>query len=90
MMIKKKGPSIQDLLEMGKFYFLNGKLPQAREEFERAGALDPKSADVHYHLGLVFESQNERESAQSAYEKALALDANHALARKHLNQLIGL
>jgi Flp pilus assembly protein TadD len=89
-MDKKNGPKLEDLLEMGKFYFFNGKLPQARQEFERAAELDPKSAEVFYNLGLVCESQNDLETAQTAYEKALSLDANHVLSRKHLNKLIGL
>jgi len=85
-----KKPKAQDLLELGKFYYLNGKLPQARKEFERAAEINSKNADVHYNLGLVYESQNDRVNAQDSYERALEIDPKHSLSRKHLNKLIGL
>jgi len=88
--MKKASPTHLDLIEMGKFYFLNGKLDQAKKEFDRAVEIKPSSADAFYNLGLVYESQNNLVSAQESYEKALSLDEKHALAKKHLNKLIGL
>jgi len=62
--MKKINPTHLDLIEMGKFYFLNGKLDQAKMEFDRAVEIKPSSADAFYNLGLVYESQNNLVSAQ--------------------------
>jgi Tfp pilus assembly protein PilF len=80
----------ETLVELGKFYFLNGKYKESLKEFEKALEINEKSPDIHYHMGLVYESQNNRDLAQDAYELALKYDPKHKLARKHLNKLIGL
>jgi len=60
----KNRPNHLDLIELGKFYFLNGKLNQAQIEFERAAQINASSSEAYYNLGLVYESKNDRQSAQ--------------------------
>src|SRR5438874_7339423 len=48
------------------------RLPEARERFERAVALDPASADAHYMLGWVREQASDLAGAAAEYESALA------------------
>src|SRR5712692_3486322 len=48
------------------------RVPEARERFERAVALDPGSADGHYMLGWLREQSRDLEGAASEYEAALA------------------
>lgn len=80
----------ETIVELGKFYFLNGKYEQAMREFNKALEINPKDADIYYHMGLICESRNKRDEAQDAYEQALEYDSKHFLARKHLNHLIGI
>jgi len=86
----KKQKNKDTYVELGKFYFLNGKYEQALKEFQKALELNERDSEVHYNMGLIYESRNERDNAQDAYEAALSFNPKHALARKHLNHLIGI
>ena len=79
-----------EIIEMGKFYFLNGKYDNAIDEFNKALEINPGNAEVYYHLGLIFENRNMSAEAQDMYEKALSINPNMKLAREHLNKIIGL
>ncbi|HOW27279.1 MAG TPA: tetratricopeptide repeat protein [Elusimicrobiota bacterium] len=84
---KKQG---NDIIELGKFYFLNGKLDEALQEFNKALALEPHNAEIHYNLGLIHESKNDRDKAQESYKTALSFNPAHKLSQEHLNRLIGI
>ena len=79
-----------DLIEMGKFYFLNGRYDEAIKEFENALKVNPKSADAYFNLGITKEVKNDISSARRMYEKVMQLDPKHKNARKRLDKLIGL
>ena len=51
----------------------------AREAAERAVALDPRSADAHYVLGLMLRFQGDLDRLREASETVVALNPNHAL-----------
>ena len=51
----------------------------ARDAAERAVALDPRSADAHYVLGLVLRFQDDLDKLREASETVVALNPNHAL-----------
>lgn len=76
--------------ELGKFYFLNGKYDEALQEFQKAMDIDDQDSELYYNIGLIYESRNKRDEAQDSYEQALEISPKHALARKHLNHLIGI
>ncbi|OGS22676.1 MAG: hypothetical protein A2252_03610 [Elusimicrobia bacterium RIFOXYA2_FULL_39_19] len=78
------------LLEMGKFYFVNGKYDQAIDEFRKAVKINPVKAEIYYNLGLVYESKNIVSEAKEMYEKALSIEPNYKLAKEHLERLVGL
>ncbi|MBU2567857.1 MAG: tetratricopeptide repeat protein [Elusimicrobia bacterium] len=80
----------QELVEMGKFYFVNGKYDEAVEEFKKALKVNPGSPEIFYNLGLVYESRNKPEEAIKMYKKALAIDPKYKLAKQHYEKLIGL
>lgn len=79
----------QDLIEMGKFYFLNHKYDEAIGEFQKAIKLNPKNPDIYYNLGLLYETKNMKPEAKQMYTKALELNEKHKLAREHLDKLVG-
>ncbi|MBO0843277.1 MAG: tetratricopeptide repeat protein, partial [Nocardioides sp.] len=46
-------------------------------------------ADTHFTLGLVHQRNRQTAAARTAYERALALDPDHAMARNNLTVLAG-
>jgi tetratricopeptide (TPR) repeat protein len=79
-----------DIMEMGKFYFLNSKYDEAIKEFENVLTLDPKSSEAYFQIGIAKEAKNESEDAKKMYEMAIKLNPNHKSARERLDKLIGL
>lgn len=77
------------VIDLGKFYFLNGKYDAAISEFMKAQKFDPKNADVYYNLGITYEAKNEPSKAKEMYLKCLELNDKYVLAREHLDKLIG-
>lgn len=79
----------QDLLELGKFYFLNERYDEAIKVLQKAQKFDPFCADIYYHLGLVYETKNNLHEARSMYLKAIEVDSKFTLAQEHLDKLVG-
>jgi len=79
-----------DLIEMGKFYFLNGKYEEAISEFEKALKINPKNEDIYFNMGIVKEANNDRGAARKMYEKTLILQPDHKSAKEHLDKLVGI
>lgn len=48
---------------------------------------NPRSADAYNYIGFSYRQQGEYEKAQSAYERALKLDANHVGAHEYFGEL---
>ncbi len=94
MSIKKEKSETKEteesLIELGKFYFINGKYDQAIEEFKKALKINPGSSEIYYNLGLVYEGKNNLEEARKMYEKASEIDPNNKLAMEHLKKIVGL
>jgi Flp pilus assembly protein TadD len=80
----------RDLIDTAKFYFLNCKVDEAVAEFNKVLKINPKNAEVYYHLGLICEHCNDFNEAREMYSKALTIDGEYKLAREHLNKLAGL
>ncbi|OIN98543.1 hypothetical protein AUJ66_00885 [Candidatus Desantisbacteria bacterium CG1_02_38_46] len=79
----------QDLLELGKFYFLNEKYDEAIKVLQKAQKFNPFCADIYYHLGLVYEAKNNLHNAKVMYLKATEVDSQFTLAQEHLDKLVG-
>ncbi len=63
---------------LGILYSLQGQADQARQEFERALAIDPDDAVVLNNLGNSLRDLERPEPAASAYRRAIALAPNYA------------
>ncbi len=79
----------QDLIEMGKFYFVSEKYDEAIDEFQKALKLNPKNAEIYYNLGIVYETKNINQEAKEMYAKTLEINKDHKLAQEHLDRLVG-
>lgn len=84
-----EGSKVRDLVELGEFYFLNGKLKNALDALIRAKELDPQNVEAVYTLGLVYEAKNSFTDARHMYERVLKLAPNHKAAKNHLEKLVG-
>ena len=80
---------VEELIEQGKFYFLNKQYDEALSEFQKALKLDPQDARILYNLGIIYESKEDIEIAKTLYLKALELDPKLEEAQKHLDKLVG-
>jgi tetratricopeptide (TPR) repeat protein len=58
------------------------------EVIERAAVAVPESSQVHFRLALVYEQDDRRADAIVAYEKAIALNGDLALAKNNLAYLL--
>ncbi|MCL2799024.1 MAG: tetratricopeptide repeat protein [Endomicrobia bacterium] len=79
-----------DLMEMGKFYFLNNKYDEAVAEFKKVLELNTNNAEAYYNIGLINETSNNTDEAKKMYSKALSINPDYKTAREKLNRLIGL
>lgn len=79
----------ENVIELGKFYFLNGKYEAALEEFLKAKKFDPKNYEIYYNLGIVYEALNELGKAKEMYLKCLELNDRCEKARQHLEKIVG-
>ncbi|MFH1282746.1 MAG: tetratricopeptide repeat protein [bacterium] len=80
----------QDALELGKFYFYNGRYAEAIESFNRTLQINKNNEEAYYNLGLIYENQNAKDLAQKMFERALQINPDYKKANQHLNKLKGL
>src|SRR5947207_10192713 len=66
------------------------RVDEARERFQHALALDPRSADAHYMLGWVSEQTKDLDGAVRQYEAALAAAPRRADFQDRLGFVLGL
>ena len=63
-----------------------GRAEAAEIAFRRAASLDPRSAEIRYHLGNLLAGAGRYDEAIEAYRSALRLDPRHAAAQRNLDE----
>lgn len=81
---------IENIIEVGKFYFINKKYREALEQFESCLSLDPENEEILLSIGLIHEINNEVEEAKNTYKKILKKNPDNKSAKEKLNKLSGL
>lgn len=74
---------------IGNYYLpaaLGGGVAIAIQDFEKALALDMKSADAHLWLGLALRKQNQDSAARREFQKALELNPARLWAKQQLQK----
>ncbi len=87
--MSKKFGKDEDLLELGKFYFINKKFNDAIEILKKAFDLNSADDEIAYNLGLCYEAINDTDKAKFYYKKTLYLNKEHKLASEHLHKIVG-
>jgi tetratricopeptide (TPR) repeat protein len=64
-----------------------GRYDEARAALENAARLDPRSPDPQFELGKLFESQQDWERAQQAFERVIALRPEFSPAHYQLSRI---
>jgi predicted Zn-dependent protease len=72
---------------LGIAFFSKGMWQEARRNLERALALNARSPGIHRDLGRVYTQLNEYSLAKAAFDRALALEPQDALAYLYLGEL---
>lgn len=86
--LQPKNATFYDTL--GWVYRARGELTRASANLEAAAKLDPTDPVIHYHLGILYAEQTNKEKAKESLSKAMSLQQNFdgaADARERLNQL---
>ncbi len=80
---------LEDLLEAGKFSFLNENYDEAIKYFQKILKKDSQNAETYYNLGIVYEAKNMLKEAKEAFNKTLEINPKYKLAEEHLAKLVG-
>jgi tetratricopeptide (TPR) repeat protein len=83
---RPQAEQISEHLRRGVEYFDDSKNPDARREFERALALDPRLSQAHGYLGRIHEREGEMEEAIHEWKTELR-SANTAMGHSALAHL---
>lgn len=68
---------------LGLNYIYQNRDNQALKWLEKAAETDSNSADIWVNIGIIYDRNNKPDSASVAYNKALAINPNHALANNN-------
>lgn len=71
---------LQAHLDLARGYLEQRSWSRAREPLERALAIDPRSAEAHALMGVMYQGQKEPALAEEAYRRALRHDPRHPMA----------
>jgi len=80
-----ENPAFRDT--QGWVYRTQRKLAQAEAVLVQAATMQPPSADIQYHLGMVYLDQKKPDEARRAFDAALAIDPQHAPSKAALQGL---
>src|SRR5260370_12155221 len=78
------GETAAEWIRQGRAYKARGDADAALRAFEKAAALDPKSAEVEDEIGFLLAATNRQSEAIPHFEKAVQLDPAFAPAHYHL------
>ncbi len=75
-----RGVQLQAQLDLARGYLEQRDWNRARDPLERALEIDPRSAEAHTLMGVLYQAQNEPALAEGAYRRALRYDPRHPQA----------
>ena len=79
---------VESLQDLGRFYFINGFMGQARQCFGALRNIEPKNPQWPYFLGLATNDFQDKAIAVEAFEASIASDEGYANARYWLGRAL--
>lgn len=86
--IELDGRNVTAQLTLADVALREGKNTEMIEILERAASSVPESADLQYRLAIAYEQNDRRPDSITAYEKAISLNNDLAMAKNNLAYLI--
>lgn len=86
--IELDGRNVTAQLTLADIALREGKKAEMIQVLERAAASVPESADLQYRLAIAYEQNDRRPDAITAYEKAIGINNDLAMAKNNLAYLI--
>jgi len=80
-LLKVDGENFESLLTVGYAFETAGKYEEALSYYEKAIALNPKSAQAYFHKGHVLAFLNRNAESRESYDKAYALDDTNPIVK---------
>jgi len=75
-------------VELGIAYLRQGDTLRAKENVLKALEFDPKSAEAHASLALVFQQEQESALAEDHFRKAISFDSKYSAARNNFGAFL--
>lgn len=69
---------------LGGVYGAQGRMEDARKEFETWALRQPRSVAAHTMIAMLLENQNKQDDARKTYQRILEIDPNAAIAANNL------
>ena len=91
--------NVAEFIERGMVFYARKRYGEAEKDLRAAIALDPKSIDAYYSLGMILKARQENEKSVSAFQYAIDLLKSHTgdsdpriemlrrLAMAHINEI---
>jgi tetratricopeptide (TPR) repeat protein len=86
--VELDGTNVSAMLILADLERQEGKLDEMLAVIEQAAAANPESADLQYRLGLLYQQMGKQDQAVAAYERALVIDDDLAVAKNNLAYLL--
>ena len=83
-LIQVEPSNFQAYFTLGQMLFSQGRLDEARREFEQQAQREPRSVGAHTFVGIILQMQNRTAEAQKKYEDIMQIDPNAAVAANNL------
>jgi len=84
---RKSPRKVRPHQNLGTYYFLQGRLEDARRELVTALALDPDNYEIHNNLGLVYKKWGAYDLAVREFAEVLKLNPEDPMAHYNLGNL---
>ena len=69
---------------LGNVFFETGRVPEAKEQYERALRFNPRMAEAHNNLGRVLEQEGDASAAIEHYRQAVKINQHFFIAQVNL------
>ena len=82
--IKEAPDNFINYAKLGDIYFYQNRISEAMEMYEKAYELNPKSPEINFNIGLIYDMRYDYPNAIRYYKRAVALREDYTKARINL------